>query len=256
MVSQFYIDGIQPRALTRPQGDWRAAPPGLARALKLAGRFVNRTRDNTLWFTRFVHLSGGRIYATNNTSAVELDPGDSNLPDAVFRTSELRAIAAFEANPSEVLFTSQFNAVAWSDGQWCLMRKHGSKMIDGTSDGVPKVRDFIETYWQEPAFTIANDWRKDVLWALRASVNGVARVASDKISVVWQGFQQESTSAEALVETDTHQESYWTATSLLTVLRYATAMDFDFDSDVKPASFALPNGRGLIVETSRRVAVL
>lgn len=249
MSAHFRVAGIPARSVQRPVGEWRSVPSGFLDALRMARHFVLGTSERGHPFTFFVHLHRNRVYATNNVSAVEIEPGDNDLPNAVFSVEDIRTLIAFKSPPAEALLTADHNAFGWPDGAWCRLSARRNAYEHGIKDGPARIRDMLEGYWREPGFVISDEWRKALLEDSGLNdAPDVFRVAREQASALWP-----SASVDTFVASDTSRESFWAAKPFYAVVKHATAIDLDADPDERPASFSLPNGKGLIVESSKRI---
>lgn len=135
------ISGAPAQSVAPPCGG-TPVPEGLIEVLKTAARFAGK-HHRKLADGQFVHVLGGKAYASNNRHIVEVDLG--HFPSLRMAKRDVALLARIGGDPSTVNMTEGKAEFVWPDGQWVRLNAESA-----SEEFVQSCKQRFEKYWNNP----------------------------------------------------------------------------------------------------------
>lgn len=119
-------------------------PDGLVAALKSAAKFVG-TFHKKMAEGQYVHIMGGKVYASNNRHIVEVDIGPISFESMRLTKSDVTLLARIGGEPATVSVADGLAEFTWPDGQWVRLEVGAA-----SAEFVENCKQRFDHYWDEP----------------------------------------------------------------------------------------------------------
>lgn len=230
--------------------EWHPLPERFLPAVELASKFIGSSKGQSSgwWKVDYAHLFSGRVIATNNKAAVEIEVGQCHI-DLTLTAKQVRMIKAFGAAPSQAAYcgtTDQDRSLhfGWANGSHLVFERPKPPSLD--------LGNLFAPYDWTGFEQVEEDWRDQVLGhfsfkPVRGNT-GLVSVYPDRIT---SGIFDNRPDTELRVETGVGREVEFEKAIFLNAVKVAAEKKFVHDGDHSRLLFKGENVRGVVVSRHR-----